>query len=123
MNRALALVVAGTLSLPPIFAFADDQTPSGYTKEVQEKEKKQADAKKAATAKMTPERKAAAKKARQAKAQKDQDTIDKMTQNPGDARNMSINKSAETSKAGPTPQRDYLNTPEAEQKLMKQHGQ
>ena len=38
-------------------------------------------------------------------------------------RNMGINKSAEASKAGPTPQRDYINTPDAEAKMYKQKGQ
>jgi hypothetical protein len=83
---------------------------------------KESDAAKAAQTKMTPEQKAAAKKTRKAKAQSDQNTILK-NQNPGEARNMSINKSAAASKAGPTPQRDYINTPEAEQKMLKQKGQ
>jgi len=123
MNKALALLIAATFSLAPIFAFADDQTPSTYTKEEQAKLKKEADARKAAMAKMTPEEKAAAKKARDTQARQYENMTEKITQNPGESRNMAINKSAEASKAGPTPQRDYINTPEAEQKLMKNKGQ
>jgi hypothetical protein len=117
------MLIAGALALAPLFAFADDRTPSSASSEEQAKMKQEADAKKAATAKMTPEQKKAAKKARDAERQKYQDTTINMTQNPGESRNMGINKSAEASKAGPTPQRNYINTPEAEQKALKQKGQ
>jgi len=123
MNWIFPVFIAGAFTLSPILAYADDETPSGYTTQEQQKLKKESDAKKAAAAKMTPEEKAAAKKAKDAQAQKYQNATIKATQNPGDSRNMGINKSAEASKAGPTPQRDYINTPEAEQKMMKQHGQ
>ena|SRR5215813_7150511 len=123
MNRFLAACVAGAFALSPTFALADDETPSGYTQDVQTKLKKEADAKKAAADKMTPEEKAAAKKERDAKKLKDETTIEDRYQNPGDQRNMSINKSAETSKAGPTPPRGTINTPEAEKAMLKQKGQ
>jgi hypothetical protein len=123
MNKVVTILIAGILSLAPVFALADDQTPSTYTKEEQAKLKKEADAKKAAMAKMTPEEKAAAKKAKNAQTRQYENTTEKITQNPGESRNMGINKSAEASKSGPTPQRDYINTPEAEQKMLKQKGQ
>jgi hypothetical protein len=161
MTRAFAMLIAGAFTLSPILAYADEPQ-FDYTPQEQQKMKKEADAKKAAAAKMTPEEKAAAKKARDAQAQKYQDATIRQTQNPGDSRNMGINKSAETStgptpndaqrqkyqdatikatqdpaasrsaninksaadsKAGPTPERDYINTPEAEQKMLKQKGQ
>ena len=65
--------------------------------------KREADAKKAAMAKMTPEQRAAAKRARAAETLKYEETMEKITQNPKEARNMGINKSAADSKAGPTP--------------------
>ena len=162
MNRAFAILIAGTFTLSPILAYADNEPQFDYTQQEQQKLQKESDAKKAADAKMTPEQKAAAKKAKDAQAQKYQDATIKQTQNPGDSRNMGINKSAETStgptptdaqrqkyqdatikatqdpagsrsksisksaadsNAGPTPQRDYINTPEAEQKMLKQKGQ
>jgi hypothetical protein len=118
MNKALRFLIAGMFSLVSILASAQPVTPAE-----QAKMDKDSAAAKAAQDKMTPEQKAAAKKARKKKAQSDQDTLIKNTQNPGEARNMSINKSAADSKAGPTPQRDYINTPEAEQKMLKQKGQ
>jgi len=117
MNKAIAFLIAGMLSLVPILASAQPVTPAE-----QAKIDKESAAAKAAETKMTPEQKTAAKKARRTKAQSDQNTMMK-TQNPGETRNMSINKSAADSKAGPTPQRDYINTPEAEQKMLKQKGQ
>ena len=95
---ALAVAVALSLTLTATAVFADDQTPSGSTKEEQ------------------------ATKARQAKAQQNQDMMLKASQDP-QGRNANIEKSAEASKAGPTPQRDYINTPEAEQRVMKNKGQ
>jgi NAD/NADP transhydrogenase alpha subunit len=106
-----------------MLASADDRTSADVTATEQAKMKQEAAAKKASYAKMTPEEKAAAKKASNAEHQKYQDSIIKQTQIPGESRNMAINKSAAASKAGPTPQRDYINTPEAEQKLMKNKGQ
>jgi hypothetical protein len=123
MKKLFALLLAGAFALLPALAFADDSTLSGYTPAEQAKMKKEADAKKAALAKMTPEEKAAAKKARDAQRAKYEATTEKITQNPGDSRNMGINKSAADSKSGPTPQRDYINTPEAEQKMLKNKGQ
>jgi len=64
---ALAVAVALSLTLTATAVFADDQTPSGSTKEEQ------------------------ATKARQAKAQKDQDTIIKATQDP-QGRNISTTR-------------------------------
>ena len=123
MNKALAVLVAITFSLTSLLAFADDRTSSNTSPEEQAKMKQEADAKKAAAAKMTPEEKKAAKKAKDAERQKMQDATIKMTQNPGESRNMGINKSAEASKAGPSPQKNYINTPEAEQKALHQKGQ
>ena len=167
MNRAFAILIAGTFTLSPVFAVADDQTPSGYTPEMQAKLKQEADAKKAAEAKMTPEQKAAAQTARdaetlkyekaiedrisglgpsrnmaiqsklqqeanakdaaaaqmtpeqQAATQKARDAetlkyekaIEDRVSGLGPSRNTSINKSAEASKAGPTPPRAPINTP------------
>jgi hypothetical protein len=123
VNKPLALLIASTFSLTSLLAFADDRTSSNVSPEEQAKMKQEADAKKSATAKMTPEEKKAAKKAKDAERQKMQDATIKMTQNPGESRNMGINKSAAASKAGPTPQRDYINTPDAEAKMYKQKGQ
>ena len=123
MSKTLAMLIAGVLALAPLFALADDRTPSTATPDEQAKMKQDAAAKKAAWAKMTPEEKKAAKKAKDAEHLKYENTIEGITQNPGEQRNMGINKSAAASKAGPTPQRDYINTPEAEQKMLKNKGQ
>jgi hypothetical protein len=85
--------------------------------------KQEADAKKAAMAKMTPEERAAAKKARVAETLKYETTMQKITQDPKETRNMAINKSAAASKAGPTPRRGTMNTPEADKILREQKGQ
>jgi len=122
MNKLILALCASTFVLSFSSVYADDETPSGYTPSEQAKYKQEADTKQGAVAKMTPEQKAAATKARRAKAQKDQDAMVNSSQNP-QGRNTGILKSAETSKAGPTPQRDYINTPEAEQRLMKNKGQ
>jgi hypothetical protein len=141
MNKAIALLIAATFLVAPIFAFADDQTPSGSTKEEQATKARQAKAQKDQdtiikatqdpqgrnisinkTGQATPEEQAAARKARRAKAQQNQDMMLKASQDP-QGRNANIEKSAEASKAGPTPQKDYINTPEAEQKMLKQKGQ
>jgi hypothetical protein len=74
-------------------------------------------------AKMTPEQRAAAKRARAAETLKYEATMEKITQNPGDERNMAINKSAAASKAGPTPRHGTMNTPEADKILREQKGQ
>ena len=123
MTKTLALLIAAALAVLPTLALADDSTPSGYTPAEQAKAKKEADAKKAKLAKMTPEERAAAKKAEDEKRAKDEATIEKNTQNPGDARNMGINKAAAASAAGPNAKRGYINTPEAEQKMYQQKGQ
>ena len=123
MNRVLTALLAGAVTLAPVFALADDQTPSGFTPAELAKLRQEADAKKVAAAKMTTEQRAAAKQAQDAERLKYENTIEKITQNPGDARNMGINKSAAASSAGPAPQRGYINTPEAEQKMLTQKGQ
>jgi hypothetical protein len=123
MNKLLVAVCASALALASASVFADDKTPSDITPAEQAKMKREADTKKAAAASETPEEKAAARKARDAQAQKDQDTIIKITQNPWESRNMGINRSAAASKAGPTPPRGTINTPEAEKLLLKQKGQ
>jgi len=143
MNKTVALAVAAALSLTFVATsvLADDQTPSGSTKEEQATKARQAKAQKDQdtmikasqdpqgrnisinkTGAATPEDRAAARKARRAKAQQNQDTMIKASQDP-QGRNANIEKSAEASKAGPTPQRDYINTPEAEQRVMKNKGQ
>ena len=124
MNKTVALAVAGalTLTLAATSVLADDETPSSFTPDVQKELKKESDMKKAKAAKMTSEEKVGVKKARDAETLKYQDMIEERTQNPAQ-RNISINKSAAASKAGPTPQRDYINTPEAEQRMMKNKGQ
>jgi hypothetical protein len=138
---ALAVAVALSLTLTATAVFADDQTPSGSTKEEQATKARQAKAQKDQdtiikatqdpqgrnisinkTGQATPEERAAARKARRAKAQQNQDMMLKASQDP-QGRNANIEKSAEASKAGPTPQRDYINTPEAEQRVMKNKGQ
>jgi hypothetical protein len=121
-NRAIAILTAGALALASASTLADDKTDTDVTAAEQAKMKQDADAKKAAMAKMTPEQKAAARKARQAQARKYEDTIEKITQNPKESRNMSINKSAAASKNDPRNPVN-LNTPEVEQKLLKQKGQ
>jgi hypothetical protein len=123
MNKTSAMLVAGVLSLASFLAFADDRTPSNVTSAEQAKMKQEADAKKAAFSKMTPEEKAAARKASDAEHLAYGNTIVKLTQIPGESRNMGINKSAAASKAGPTPPRGTINTPEAEKLLLKQKGQ
>ena len=123
MKTISAVLVAGTLSLATMLALADDRTTSDVTAAEQAKMKQEAAATKANFAKMTPEERAVAKKTSDAEREKYQDPIIKQTQNPAESRNMAINKSAAASKAGPTPQRDYINTPEAEQKMLKQKGQ
>ena len=123
MNKTSAILIAGIFALASMSAFADDRTPSTATPEEQARMKQDAAARKAALAKMTPEEKAAAKKARNAEHLKYQDTIENITQNPGESRNMGISKSAAVSKAGPTPPRGTINTPEAEKLLLKQKGQ
>ena len=123
MNKTLAILTAGAFALASASAFADDQTPASVTPAEQAKMKQEADAKKAAMAKMTPEQRAAAKKARAAETLKYEETMEKITQNPKETRNMGINKSAADSKAGPTPRHGTMNTPEADKILMEQKGQ
>jgi hypothetical protein len=123
MNKTFSILTAAALALASASAFADDKTPDSLTPSEQAKMKQEADAKKAAMRKMTPEQRAAAKKARAAETQKYEATMEKITQNPGDDRNMAINKSAAASKAGPTPRHGTMNTPEANKILMEQKGQ
>ncbi len=123
MNKTYAILTAGAFALASASAFADDQTPASVTPAEQAKMKQEADAKKAAMAKMTSEQRAAAKKARAAETLKYEDTMEKITQNPKETRNMGINKSAADSKAGPTPPRGTMNTPEADKILREQKGQ
>ena len=124
MNKTVAIAVAGalTLTLAPMSVFADDETPSSYTKEVQGELKQEADAKKAEATKMTPQEKVSAKSAWDAQTLKYQNMIEERTQNPPQ-RNVSINQSAEASKKGPMSPRGTINTPEAEKLLMKNKGQ
>ena len=121
-NKTAAILTAGALALASASAFADDKTSEDVTSAEQAKMKQDAAAKKAAMAKMTPEQKAAARKARQAQALKYEDMTEKITQNPKEDRNMGINKSAAASKNDPRNPVN-LNTPEVEQKLLKQKGQ
>jgi hypothetical protein len=122
MNKTFALLIAATFALAPAASFADDKTSADLTPAEQAKMKQDAAAKKAAMAKMTPEEKAAAKKAKQAQALKYENHIEDITQNPKESRNMGINKSAAATKNDPKNPVN-LNTPEVEQKLMKQKGQ
>jgi hypothetical protein len=122
MNKTFAVLIAAAFGLASALATADDKTPDSVSPGEQAKMNKEAAAKKAAMAKMTPEEKAAAKKAKQAEALKYEDTTEKITQNPKEGRNMAINKSAAASKADPRNPVN-LNTPEVEQKLLKQKGQ
>ena len=123
MNKIFVVLIAAAFGLASALATADDKTPDSVTPAEQAKMNKEAAAKKAAMAKMTPEEKAAAKKKKQAEALKYEDTIENITQNPKGEKNMAINKAAAASKAGPPPNPVNLNTPEVEQKLMKQKGQ
>jgi hypothetical protein len=122
MNKTLAILAAGALALASASALADDKTPDNVAPAEQAKMKQEADAKKAAKAKMSQEQKAAAKKARDAETLKYEDTIENITQNPKESRNMAINRSAAASKNDPRNPVN-LNTPEVEQKLLKQKGQ
>jgi len=121
-NMAIAILTAGALALASASTFGDDKTPDGVTPAEQAKMKQDAAARKAAMANMTPEEKAAAKKAKQAQALKYENKIEDITQNPKESRNMSINKSAAATKNDPKNPVN-LNTPEVEQKMMKQKGQ
>jgi len=120
--KTIAILTAGAFALASASAFADDKTPDNLTPAEQAKMKQQADAKKAAMAKMTPEQKAAAKKARDAETLKYDDTMMEYTQN-SQRKNTAINKSAADSKAGPMPRRGTMNTPEADKVLKEQKGQ
>ena len=122
MSKNSAILIA-SLALAPLLAFADDRTSSNITATEQATMKQEADAKKSAFATMTPEERAAARKASAAQHLAYENMIEKITQNPGESRNMGINKSAVASKAGPTPPRGTINTPEAEKLLLKQKGQ
>lgn len=122
MNKTFAILTAGAFALASPSAFADDKTADNLTPAEQAKMKQQADAKKAAMAKMTPEQKAAAKKARDAETLKYEDTMVEYTQNT-QRKNTAINKTAADSKAGPTPRHGTMNTPEADKVLKEQKGQ
>jgi hypothetical protein len=98
MNKTLAVLTAGAFALVSASAFADDKTSADVTPAEQAKMKQEADAKRAAMAKMTPEERAAAKKARAAETLKYEATMEKITQDPKETRNMAINKSAAASK-------------------------
>jgi hypothetical protein len=123
MNKTFAILTAGALALASASAFADDKTSTSFTPAEQAKMKQEADARKAAMAKMTPEERAAAKKSRAAETLKYETTMEKITQDPKETRNMGINKSAAASKAGPTPRHGTMNTPEADKILREQKGQ
>jgi hypothetical protein len=122
MNKLLVALCASTCVLPFTSAFADDETPPDFTPSEQATYKQEADAKKAAAAKMTPEQKVSATEARRTETLKYQNMIEGRTQNPQWA-STNILKSAAASKAGPTPPRGTINTPEAENFLMKDKGQ
>jgi hypothetical protein len=123
MNKIFAIPAAVAFLLVSASAFADDKTPADVTPAEQARLKQEAAAKKAAMAKMTPEQKAAARKAKNAETLKYEATMEKMTQDPKETRNMTINKSAAASKAGPTPRHGTMNTPEADKFLREQKGQ
>jgi hypothetical protein len=89
----------------------------------QAKLKEEADAEEAAAKKMTPEQKAAAQNARDAETRKYEHAIEDRISGLGPSRNMGINKSAEASKAGPTPPQGTINTPEAGKLLLNQKGE
>jgi len=122
MNKTLAMLTASAFALVSASVFADDNDFGTVTPAQQAKMKQEADAKKAAMAKMTPAERAAAKKARDAETLKYEETMVKRIQNPQGA-SAGISKSVEDSKAGPTPRRGTMNTPEANKILMEQKGQ
>ena len=122
MNKTFIVLIAVAFGLASGLATADDKTPDSVSPAEQAKMNKEAAAKKAAMAKMTPEEKAAAKKAKQAEALKYENKIEDITQNPKESRNMGINKSAAATKNDPRNPVN-LNTPEVEEKLLKQKGQ
>jgi hypothetical protein len=122
MKKLVIALCAVGLALSSVLAFADDQTPPDYSPSAQAKMKKEADAKKAEWNKMSPEQKQTATKARRAKALSYEDHIEMQTQNPT-TRNMGITKSAAATKNDPKAPRGTINTPEAEEKLMKNKGQ
>src|ERR1700730_4103947 len=112
MNKTFAILTAGAFAVASASAFPDDKTPSNVTPAEQAKMKQEADARKAAMAQMTAEEKAAAKKAADAERLQRETTMEKRIQNPQGGR-AGISKSVEDSKAGPTPRRGTMNTPEA----------
>jgi hypothetical protein len=123
MNKTLAILTAGAFALATASVFADDKTTATITTAEQAKMKQEADAKKAASARMTKEQKAAARKAANDKKQKDQTTIEKVGNPNATAKGDAITKSAGESKAGPPPAKGTMNTPEAEKALKQQKGQ
>jgi hypothetical protein len=123
MSKTSTIVIVGAFALAPLFALADDRTTSDVSAAEQAQMKQEAVAKKSAFGRMSPEERSAAKKASDAQHLAYENMIEKITQNPGESRNMAINKSAAASKAGPTPPRGTINTPEAEKLLLKQKGQ
>lgn len=122
MNKIFVVLIAAAFGLASTLTAADDKTPDSLSPAEQTKMNKEAAAKKAAMAKMTPEEKAKAKKAKQAEALKYEEMTEKITQNPKEGRNMGINKSAAATKNDPRNPIN-LNTPEVEEKLLKQKGQ
>jgi long-subunit fatty acid transport protein len=122
-STTLALLTAGTMALASAFALADGRTLSDVTPAEQARMKQEANAEKVAFASMTPAERAEMRKTVAHQRLEYLDTLEKLVVNPKETRNSAINKTAAASKAGPTPPRGWINTPEGNEFLMKQKGQ
>jgi cell division protein FtsL len=122
MNRLIVALMAGVFAVATSSVLADDKTPTPPVD--QAKLKAEREAAKAKWAKMTPEEKAATRKAANAKKRADMTELEKMAQEGGDVFDAKQGaKDAAASKAGPSPAKGTLNTPEANKELQKQKGQ
>jgi hypothetical protein len=106
----------------PEYQSGSDNTNKPMTKAETAKAKAERDAAKAKWDSMTTDEKREARRAADVLAQRQEEAMEKMYQNP-QGRNAGITKSAADSMAGPTPRRDLLNTPQGEKFLSQQKGQ
>ena len=122
MNKLLVALCVSACAFVSASVLADDSSVKPMTKKETQDAKAARDAAKAQWAKMTPEEQAATKKAAAAKNRESWTAIEKVSSGVDyDAKKGA--KDAAASKAGPTPPKGYINTPEAEKALSKQKGQ
>src|SRR5580765_6983435 len=116
MNKLIVALCASVFALGSASLLADDSSVKPISKmETQEAKAARADAK-AQWAKMTPEEQAATKKAAAAKNRESWTAIEKVSSGVDyDAAKGA--KDAAASKAGPTPEKGFINTPAAEKAL------